>query len=802
VSPSEAWELRFRELQAFSAEFGHSDVPQTYKKNKSLGKWVGKQREHWRALQDNGSSPLTEERIRKLQSVDFRFYVGKGQHAKIHGLFMTDNQIESWDAKFKALEEFKETHGHCEVPARYPPNRNLASWVMLQRRKFKEFDMKKSGTDSGAGDANDDGTAMTKELRLLEERRKRLADLGFNFDVNVRVERRSTRAPRPRRSHEDAWNVKLDELVRYKEQHGNADVPITSKDHKALAVWVSKQREMWRNKKAGKGRIISDDREKKLSDLGFTFEAWEASWTVKYEELKEYYEKYGTANVKNERNRKLWHWCKRQREAFKEYLEKGEKAKGGMSNERITKMEELGFDWKYDDIRMMMKKREKKMKDNSGTSEEPKKKKKVGRPRKNPPPEEAADTTAAAAAPANNEGSRAAAGALPNEGAGQLPQVPTHELVEDGKMPADEDATPSGLDAAATAAVEIAAAEAALVVASKRYGNEVGPDGGRTNTKPDKWLGMYQELINYKKEHGDCRVPTRCEDYNRLGPWVKMQREDLRKMNENKTSPMCQWRIDLLEKIGFEFKINERNPVSFEQRFAELGEFKAEFGHCNVPQGWARNVPLGKWVSKTRDNYRFLQEGKKSRLSHDQIAQLESIGFCWFIGRGKGLRTWDMYFSDLQRFHKTHGHFNVPLNYEDNPALATWAQQQRINYKNEQMGKCKYQRRVIEHNRRLEEIGFNFHVGGDYFEAPEVTKKTKGKRKKGSKDEDKKRKANGTEDEEEEDKEKRSTKRHKSDSIDDAVEASGSDNVAADSVPVFVSGDAPPENEEDMIIPI
>jgi len=594
VSPSEAWELRFRELQAFSAEFGHSDVPQTYKKNKSLGKWVGKQREHWRALQDNGSSPLTEERIRKLQSVDFRFYVGKGQHAKIHGLFMTDNQIESWDAKFKALEEFKETHGHCEVPARYPPNRNLASWVMLQRRKFKEFDMKKSGTDSGAGDANDDGTAMTKELRLLEERRKRLADLGFNFDVNVRVERKSTRAPRPRRSHEDAWNVKLDELVRYKEQHGNADVPITSKDHKALAVWVSKQREMWRNKKAGKGRIISDDREKKLSDLGFTFEAWEASWTVKYEELKEYYEKYGTANVKNERNRKLWHWCKRQREAFKEYLEKGEKAKGGMSNERITKMEELGFDWKYDDIRMMMKKREKKMKDNSGTSEEPKKKKKVGRPRKNPPPEEAADTTAAAAAPANNEGSRAAAGALPNEGAGQLPQVPTHELVEDGKMPADEDATPSGLDAAATAAVEIAAAEAALVVASKRYGNEVGPDGGRTNTKPDKWLGMYQELINYKKEHGDCRVPTRCEDYNRLGPWVKMQREDLRKMNENKTSPMCQWRIDLLEKIGFEFKINERNPVSFEQRFAELGEFKAEFGHCNVPQGWARNVPLGK----------------------------------------------------------------------------------------------------------------------------------------------------------------------------------------------------------------
>lgn len=195
-------------------------------------------------------------------------------------------------------------------------------------------------------------------------------------------------------------------------------------------------------------------------------------------------------------------------------------------------------------------------------------------------------------------------------------------------------------------------------------------------------------------------------------------------------------------------------------------------------------------MSKTRDNYRFLQEGKKSRLNHDQIAQLESIGFCWFIGRGKGLRTWDMYFQDLKKFKLKHGHFNVPLNYEDNAALATWAQQQRINYKNEQMGKCKYSRRVIEHNRRLEEIGFNFHVGGDYFEAP---KKTKGKRKRGGKDEDKKRKANGTEDEEEQDEEKRSTKRQKSDSIDDAVDAAGSDSVAADSVL------APPENEEEMI---
>lgn len=192
-------------------------------------------------------------------------------------------------------------------------------------------------------------------------------------------------------------------------------------------------------------------------------------------------------------------------------------------------------------------------------------------------------------------------------------------------------------------------------------------------------------------------------------------------------------------------------------------------------------------VSKTRDAYRFLQEGKKSRLNQDQVAQLESIGFCWHIGRGKGLRTWDMYYQDLLKFKATHGHFNVPINYEDNPALATWAQQQRINYKNEQQGKCKYARRIIDHNRRLEEIGFNFHVDLDEEEEAPKTKKTTKKTKrqqrgKGGKDEDRKEMANGSEDvEHEEQKEKkRPPKRQKRDTDEHALGAAGSDSALID----------------------
>lgn len=173
---------------------------------------------------------------------------------------------------------------------------------------------------------------------------------------------------------------------------------------------------------------------------------------------------------------------------------------------------------------------------------------------------------------------------------------------------------------------------------------------------------------------------------------------------------------------------------------------------------------LNAGVSKTRDNYRFLKEGKKSRLKQEQIQQLESIGFQWFVGKGKGLRTWEMYFRDLLKFKEKHGHYNVPLNYEDNSALATWAHQQRINYRNEQMGKCKYARQVIDHNKRLAKIGFNFHA--DEFE---IVKRKK--RKTSSKDEDAEEKAGGPKEGGEE--EERSAKRTKSNDDNDAVDAGG-----------------------------
>jgi hypothetical protein len=97
------WMCQFEELKAFFAKNGHSDVPNRYKENPSLGYWVGTQRESYKVYlelkqlkKDKNATlrhqivhstnrkrkrsrcPLTQTRIDKLSSLNFKFSRRRG----------------------------------------------------------------------------------------------------------------------------------------------------------------------------------------------------------------------------------------------------------------------------------------------------------------------------------------------------------------------------------------------------------------------------------------------------------------------------------------------------------------------------------------------------------------------------------------------------------------------------------------------------------------------------------------------------------------------------------------------------
>jgi superfamily II DNA/RNA helicase len=94
------------------------------------------------------------------------------------------------------------------------------------------------------------------------------------------------------------------------------------------------------------------------------------------------------------------------------------------------------------------------------------------------------------------------------------------------------------------------------------------------------WGIRYNLLVNYKNEFGNCRVPR---DYIvkdiKLGQWVSDQRVNYK---ENKLSLD---KIDKLNAINFEWMASEQWKT-WESKFKLLEEYKNEFLHCRVPDGF------------------------------------------------------------------------------------------------------------------------------------------------------------------------------------------------------------------------
>ena len=160
---------------------------------------------------------------------------------------------------------------------------------------------------------------------------------------------------------------------------------------------------------------------------------------------------------------------------------------------------------------------------------------------------------------------------------------------------------------------------------------------------------------------------------------------------------------------------NRRNVrKTFDERFKDLISFKAELGHCNVPNTNSRNNKyrsLGNWCSDIRRSYKSIKEGgkPKCKLSKADIQRLENAGFEWNL-----LKTFDERFKDLMAFKAKFGHCNVPLTKSNKSScthysLGIWCSNMRQTYKaiKEGRGKlgCKISKADI---KRLEKAGFKW----------------------------------------------------------------------------------------------
>lgn len=115
----------------------------------------------------------------------------------------------------------------------------------------------------------------------------------------------------------------------------------------------------------------------------------------------------------------------------------------------------------------------------------------------------------------------------------------------------------------------------------------------------------------------------------------------------------------------------------WEHNFFLLAVYKQKNGHVRFPgRKSAGETPLSKWVNAQRST-----QGKK-KLSEDQVAALNSLGFIWNVVQDEFERTWEARFRELQEYKEKHNNTQVPMDYEG--GLGRWCSRQRSGYKMKQ----------------------------------------------------------------------------------------------------------------------
>jgi len=162
----------------------------------------------------------------------------------------------------------------------------------------------------------------------------------------------------------------------------------------------------------------------------------------------------------------------------------------------------------------------------------------------------------------------------------------------------------------------------------QRTGQRASEETGVMRFRPyqdHQWRVMYKKLVQYTLKNGHCCVPHSYQDDPMLARWVKRQRYQYKKFEDNDpTSTMTTHRIQQLDSIGF---VWHSHASAWQTKLNELKAFENLTGHCNVPSNYTKNPSLSAWTRCQRRQYRLWRSGCSSTMTIQRCEQLESLGF-------------------------------------------------------------------------------------------------------------------------------------------------------------------------------
>jgi hypothetical protein len=211
------WDNMFNQLLEFKQKHGHVKVLRQYDENKKLGIWVRHWRSNYREYKRTNGQKGDPERMNRLESIGL---VDDSTTGDANRRVNT-----SWKDMYNQLLEFKQKHGHVNVPRQYDENPKLGTWVRHWRSAYRDY----KRTNGQKGDP---------------ERMKCLESIGLVDDSTTGDANRHVNT---------SWKDMYNQLLEFKQKHGHVKVPRQYDEHKKLGIWVMTNRSNYREYKRSKG---------------------------------------------------------------------------------------------------------------------------------------------------------------------------------------------------------------------------------------------------------------------------------------------------------------------------------------------------------------------------------------------------------------------------------------------------------------------------------------------------------------------------------------------------------------------
>lgn len=215
------FENSIAKLQKFKEEHGHCNVPYHYKHDPSLGHWVSQMRIAYNKIQlgKKVRTNLAQTKIEQLEKMGFQW--------KFVNPSLDQNIIK--------LQQFKEKHGHCNVPG----NSSLGQWVRDMRSAYKQIKLGKK-----------------TRRNLPQSKIEQLEKIGIKWEIH------------------QSFDMQITKLQCFKEEHGHCNVPNRYEDDPSLGYWIGHLRTAYKQIQLGKKprQGLTQANIERLDKMGFQWQ--------------------------------------------------------------------------------------------------------------------------------------------------------------------------------------------------------------------------------------------------------------------------------------------------------------------------------------------------------------------------------------------------------------------------------------------------------------------------------------------------------------------------------------------------